>query len=86
MGNQSHFPFVGNQSRFLFVRNQIHFLFVRNQMWVSRFKYRIKVARGRFKLVATPCPTHVGGHLDQPWNSEKSYLSILVRVKDTFLK
>ena len=55
-------------------------------MWVSRFKYRIKVAPSRFELGATPCPTHVGGHLDQLWNSDKSYLSIPLRVQDTFLK
>ena len=55
-------------------------------MWVSRFKYRIKLAPNRFELGATPCPTHVGGHLDQLWNSNKSYLSISLRVQDTFLK
>ena len=59
---------------------------VRKKMWVSRFKYRIKLAPGRFELGATPCPTHVGGHLDQLWNSNKSYLSISLRVQDTFLK
>ena len=52
-------------------------------LWVpvSRFKYRIKVAPGRFELGATPCPTHVGGHLDQLWNSNKSCLSISLRVQ-----
>ena len=56
------------------------------EVWVSRFKYRIKLAPGRFELGATPCPTHVGGHLDQLWDSNKSYLSISLRVQDTFLK
>ena len=43
-------------------------------LWVSRFKYKIKVAPCRFELGATPFLTHVGGHLDQLWNSNKSYL------------
>ena len=32
------------------------------------------------------CSTHAGGHLDQFWDSNKSYLSISSRVQDTFLK
>ena len=40
----------------------------------------------RFELGAALCPTHVGGHLSQLWDSNKSYLSISSRVQDTFLK
>jgi hypothetical protein len=34
-------------------------------MWVSRFKYKIKVAPAKFELGATSCPAHVGEHLNQ---------------------
>ena len=71
---------IDNCSKLVTISNSYRY------MWVSRFKYMIKVAPGRFELGATPCPTHVGGHLDQLWNSNRSYLSISLRVQDTFLK
>ena len=55
-------------------------------MWVSRFKYRIKVAPVKFESGATSCLAHVGEHLNQFWDSNKSPLSIWLRVQETFLK
>ena len=47
-----------------------------DDVWVSRFKYRIKLAPAKFKLGVAPCPAHVGEHLNQLWDSNKSPLSI----------
>ena len=44
------------------------------QMWVSRFKYRIKLAPAKFELGFTSCPTYVGEHLNQLWDSNKTPL------------
>lgn len=39
---------------------------------MSKFKYRIKIAPTKFESGITSCPAHVGGHLNQLWDSNKS--------------
>ena len=62
------------------------YVFSHYDMWVSRFKNRINQAQVKFELRAACCSTHVGGHPDQLWDCNKSYLSISLRVQDTLFK